>query len=836
MDAIHLARPWVLVLALGVSAALIAAAFPRRGRRPGAAARAALGCLAAGLLLAALAGPSVRIGEGAAAVVVAEDVSPSMMLAGAQLPLDTLQEAVEVHGVPVEPFGRADPGTDVAQGLRRAARALPQGRGGVVLLYTDGRETEGDAVRAASELASRGVPVHALLPDLASVADVRIASILPLTEARPGQGLRLQVRVASTVTASAVLRVSRPAAEEGPALTWERSLDLRPGLGATAVIEETAPSSGLLAYRAEVTAEADAVAENNAASLLVQVGPPRSVAYVHGGERPGRAARWLERSLPAGLVVQTVAAAEGVSYGPDVAVVVLDNMPARESLAAEPARRLARRVSNGGLGLLVLGGDAAFGAGGYADSPLDAVLPAETPAERRPVRLVLVIDASGSMNEAVGGVRKLTLATQAVLALRPALGPDDRVAIVAFATEAQPVSPLRPVAEWAALRRSLLTLTAGGGTRISPALGAALGLLLPEPADEETARHVLLLSDGRSEDFEVARLAGAFREAGVSVSAVATGADADRGRLGRLAEATGGRLYVERDLARLAETFLADLARARGEGLVKGPLGVSWGRPAPIWGAPGPPLPPVSAWNPTRARDEATVHWVGVSGTDDDDDDKPPPLLASWRVGIGAAAALPWPVSGASGAWLEEAGLPQRLAEIVLWLRGPDVPPDWSARLVERDARRLVRAVLAPEAIVDKAPGFVATVFGTGAVEARRVELEQVEPGTYEASLGRSRGPAAAVVVAREGGGRERMTLAAPGLPAAELDAFGVDLERLERIVAAAGGRIHATPESLAAALEAIEQRSYRPAGWHLAWAGAAAAVLLVVLRLAGKL
>lgn len=842
MSVIHLARPWVLLLAIPVVAAVLAPALRRRGRRPGAAGRAVLGSIAAGLLLVALAGPSVRVGEPGAHLAVAEDASASMRIAGAQLGPENIEGRIGAARLRAVAFERsAPPKTNVAEGLYEAARALPR-PGGVVLLYSDGRQTEGDARTAAAELAARGIQVHALVPELEPVADAGITSITSPTDARPRQAIRIRIGVASTVASAVRLGVSRPAAGDLPKRTWNRSIDVVAGLGSTVVIEDVAPAGGTVAYRAEISARGDTVPQNDTASLLLQIGAPRWVFCVHGGRRPSRAARWLQDTLPPGIRVRTVSADEGLPQGPNVAVMVLDNLPARESLAAEPARRLAARVRDGGLGLLVLGGDAAFGAGGYANSPLDAVLPVETPTERRPVRLVLVLDASGSMNEPFGGVRKLSLATQAVMALRPALDPHDRVGVVAFASEPRRVSPLRPVAEWTELRRALLGVQAGGGTRITPALEAARGMLPDQAPDEETARHVLLLSDGRSEDFQAASLAAAFRDAGVTVSAVATGEDARRAELRRLAEATGGRLYVETDLARLGETFLEDLARARGEGMLSGPLRAAWRTAQPVWTETSPPLPPVPAWNSTTARPEATVHWIGVPEAAEPRSDgpseegEPPPLLASWRVGLGAAVAMPWPVADAPEAWRTEADLPRRLADVVLWLRGPDVPPGWSARLLERGGGRLVRATLDAAALDEEAPAFVATVFRGGAAEPQRVEMEQVEPGIFEASLGPARGPAASVVVGRADRVRERVVLSAPGLPPAEFDALGVDRRRLEEIARAGGGRVHTSLDSVVAMLETIEQRSYRPVGWYAVWAGAAAGVLLVLLRLTGKL
>ena len=63
-----------------------------------------------------------------------------------------------------------------------------------------------------------------------------------------------------------------------------------------------------------------------------------------------------------------------------------------------------------------------------------------------------------------------------------------------------------------------------------------------------------------------------------------------------------------------------------------------------------------------------------------------------------------------------------------------------------------------------------------------------------------------------------------------------MDRAKLEAIVKAGGGRIHATPESLVEAVERIQVRGYKPVGVYLVWAAAAMAALQIVLRLLGRL
>ena len=840
-----LAHAWVLVLALPVWAAVLAAALASRPRRPGAAARAALTGLATGLLLVALAGPSVQVlRRGGADLCLLRDVSASMTLAGDDAGAHLAAEAAQAVGradlavlefaarpasppfPPPHDLGRA--ATNVADALRQAGSLLPEGRG-IVLLYSDGRETVGDARQAAAGLAARGIQVHALVPALGPVADARIVSIEPLARPESGRPLAIRVRVASSAPARARLTLARRADGFPPAVREER-LNLDGRLGAAVLFEDSLPDVPAVTYQAALDADLDAVADNNRAVLTLVLGPPRLVLYVHRGKQPGQALDWLRR---AGRPVIAAPADEGLAIPFEAAAVVLDNVPAWAALGEAAARRLAARVEEGGLGLLVLGGDASFSSGGYAQSPLEAVLPVESrAARRRPLEIVFVIDSSGSMNETSAGVRKITVAKQAVLQLRPVLAEADRVGIVAFAGEPRVVSPLRPLAAWDDLRLALLALEAGGGTRLTPALEAARGLFPPARPDHPAARHVLLLSDGRSEDFDVERLAAAYRAAGTSASAVAAGQDADRARLGRLAHETGGRLYVQADLARLAETFLRDVALARGEGLKAGPAPAAWRAARPIWEAAQAPLPDVPAWNPTRVKEGASLHWASPAAGGRAE----VPLLASWRRGMGVVAAMPWPVGEAPEPWRAADALPRYLADVVAYVAGPGGVPDWSARIVERDGRRLVRIEEPAGALAGEGPGFAAVLFTPNAATAAPLAPAQVAPGVFEAGLDRPADVAAAVIVSRRDAPGQRLTLATPGLPPKEFEQFGVARERLEAVARAGGGRVHDSLGSVARDLRAMQARARAPIAPYLVWAAAATAALLVVLRLAGKL
>lgn len=116
-------------------------------------------------------------------------------------------------------------------------------------------------------------------------------------------------------------------------------------------------------------------------------------------------------------------------------------------------------------------------------------------AERPAANLVLLIDVSGSMQDSL----KLPLLVEALQAMIPHLGPNDRVAIAVYAGAAGLVLPSTPASERDAILGALSRLEAGGSTNagegIRLAYEQAVASLIPGGINR-----VILCTDG---DFNV---------------------------------------------------------------------------------------------------------------------------------------------------------------------------------------------------------------------------------------------------------------------------------------------------------------------------------------------
>jgi len=183
-------------------------------------------------------------------------------------------------------------------------------------------------------------------------------------------------------------------------------------------------------------------------------------------------------------------------------------------------------------------------------------------AERTPLNIALVIDASGSMD---GG--KLEAAKQAALGLAERLTAPDRLTVVSFASDVQVHLDAVPVTKdnAARVRAEISRLQTRGMTLLSGGwfAGVECAARIAEEDPRMTPR-VILLSDGHANEGIVDHAAlGAhareLRMRGVLTSALGIGNGYDEQLLRGIAENGGGRLHDAEFTTEISSVLLGEL-------------------------------------------------------------------------------------------------------------------------------------------------------------------------------------------------------------------------------------------------------------------------------------
>ena len=671
--------------------------------------------------------------------------------------------------------------TDIGAAIQYAVAQLGGEGSRRILLASDGIENRGDAEAAAALARASGVQVHVLPLSPPGGGEVLVRDVSAPASVRAGETREVTAVVRSRATTPARILLLRDGAVEAG-----RSVMLEPGENAV-VFPLAFPERGLAAVTAVVDAGEDRFVENNRFTRLVEVTGAPALLYVASAGRRSSA-------LLAALAAQGIRVVERDAAGVPGSLagflpydaVVLDDVPGF-SFSWEKMETLERFVRDAGGGLLMLGGPHSFGAGGWFETPVERALPVDmdvtSQAQLPRLALVIVSDKSGSMGGTVPtGETKLDVVKSAALSVLELLNPFDRVGLLAFDADKEWTVPLTEARNREQVAADLATLQPGGGTVLFPALEEAFRTL---DAAEAAVKHVIVLSDGLTNPGEFERLARAMRAAKISVSTVAVGDDADAKLMADIASWGGGRTYATVDPRNIPRIFMTEtLLASRGLIVESRFLPRAVAALEPLTGIDPASLPPLLGFVLTYPKQGATRVLDALHDA---------PLLATWRYGLGRAAAFTSDLSGRWGrAWVTWESFPRFAAQLVRWLEPPASAEILHPAVAVHHGAGTI-AVDAWDALGAFVNGLEVSAVVAGPLRDRReVALPQTGPGRYEGAFSAgAAGDYVATVSARSADGQVSVRTVGASVPYPEeyLDT-GVDRDLLARLAAATGGGV----------------------------------------------
>jgi uncharacterized membrane protein len=225
-------------------------------------------------------------------------------------------------------------------------------------------------------------------------------------------------------------------------------------------------------------------------------------------------------------------------------------------------------VEEYGGGLLTVGGDRAYQGGDMSGSTLEEQLPVLCISDAKPVSVVMVIDASGSMGGfSSNGKTAIEMAKQGAKECIAALSGSDFVGVISFdgIEHLHTGTSLIPASQKQNLYDAVDEISAGGGTLYEGALQAARTLLLSAKTELRT---ILFLTDGMSQEdtAQYMHVVESLRKEGVTVTAFGIcdyGASPDLTILENIAAVTGGEFYKVDNVDILPEIMVDVAYRAQ---------------------------------------------------------------------------------------------------------------------------------------------------------------------------------------------------------------------------------------------------------------------------------
>lgn len=625
---------------------------------------------------------------------------------------------IEFGGRPLDPSTAGDTwpaATDIERALEAALAAHAERRYSVAVLVSDGHETAGDALRGLRATREAGLPVRWFGVGRPLPA-TRIVDVLAPDVVQAGLPVQVTVRLAGRLDSP--LRVNATTRTSAGDL---QSATARPDDSgrATLLLPGNAGGELLVGITLQDASSGETLdAWDDAAA--VEVTARATILYVQGAAGP------LARSLAeGGWNVDVVPASRVDAFADRVAdhgVIVLDDV-AVDDAGPHFWDELTSAVRDQGIGLLALGGERSFSAGGYRESQLESVLPvqSEPAALDQPASVVFAVDKSGSMGAGAAGVDRFRLAQRAVIEAARGLTGRDSLGVVVFDVEPRVLMPLGPADAGKVLLERDWRTTPRGGTRLAPALEAAAAELERSAASR---RILVVVTDGFIDQSSLETVRERMRMSRIETLAFAVGPDANLAALSRLVEPGSGRAVRVGEAAVLPRVVRAELERRRAR-TERGRIEVVQERPLPIAQGVFRDWPPVAAYAVTRSRPEAAIAVRSRRGD---------PLVALASPGQGRVVAITSGLGRWTPDWLGWSEWPRLAGGLVGWVSG--APGAGTLGLTVTDLARGLRI----EADLRDAAGWADTIGAslrvtTPSGRTRSVALEHLAPGRARVDL-----------------------------------------------------------------------------------------------------
>lgn len=481
--------------------------------------------------------------------------------------------------------------TNLEAALRMARASFPDDTSKRVVLVTDGNENVGDALAEAQQLIDDGIGIDVIPVQLIWDQDVSVDRVTVPTNLRVGQNFDIRVvltnhppsqspELAQTIKGKLRItkRVGRAGAAADSDVLSETDVELEPGPNVFS-IPQRADESSLVNVEAQFIpneGQIDNHQQNNQAAAYTNIQGQGRVLFIedsgHMGEFDGLV-RLMRRNDVSVDMLTTDQLFSTLDELIPYDLIVLGNVPRSGgedvetgfTFSDEQINMLVDNTERMGSGLLVLGGDRSFGAGGWNSTKLEEALPIDFEIRNDKVAasgaLVMILHACETPN---GNHWQKVIAREAL----NVLGPIDYCGILGWdnlkgvddwlwkiPTGLDKVTPQNKKRMLGILGR----MAPGDMPNFQPAMQKGLQQLIPNPA---SAKQMIIISDG-DPSAPTPALLGQFRQNQIVITTVAVGSHgpADHQTLKNIAQATGGRYYAVNNNRALPRIFQREARR-----------------------------------------------------------------------------------------------------------------------------------------------------------------------------------------------------------------------------------------------------------------------------------
>jgi len=604
--------------------------------------------------------------------------------------------------------------TNVSAAIRAAAAAMPQAGRKRIVLLSDGNENDGAAISEAASAKSSGVRIDCLPIRYGYSREVMIEKLVTPNEVAAGKTASIRIVARAFTGGPAKLRLF--ADGQQIAVT---DVTLKPGANVFEM-QQVLKDSHVYQFKATIESPDDSLYQNNAATSFTIVRGEKKVLIVEGKQGDGGTLGDALRDEKVAVdVVAANAIPQPVALMTSYDTVILVNVAAYD-LRPDMIKVLSAAVRDYGVGLVMVGGEDSFGAGGWRGTPVEDALPVDMDIKDRQViptgALVVIMH---TCEFPAGNRWGIDIAKAAV----DTLGNYDEFGLLYYGAGEQWLVPLSPVTDRARIKNIINTMQAGDMPDFEPTIrmaDAALG------KSQASVKHMVIISDGDPQAPSPAVMQSIVSK-GITISTVAVFPHDgfSSGTLQAIAKVGKGRYYCPSKAEELPQIFIKEARTVRRGLICENAFKPSLVQQSvPVTGFKTADFPILKGYVITSPKPLAELPLLAANGD---------PLLAHWQYGLGRSAAFTSDAKAKwASNWVSWDQYRRFWGQVVEWVERKTQNSDFSTSCTVRSDETTV----AIDAVGKKGDFINFVQFGGTVLDpsggSAPLKLEQTAPGHYE--------------------------------------------------------------------------------------------------------
>ena len=588
--------------------------------------------------------------------------------------------------------------TSLESALKLAKATFPEDSAKRIVVVSDGNENLGDSIGLAQSMAREGIGIDVVPVQLEVDSDISVDKVVIPSDVRKGADFETRVVLTNDAVATEanpdgkvqgkLKLVENASGEDRVVRTLDVTLD--PGKNVIG-IKHQVDKAAVFTFAATFTPDdpsVDAIVQNNSASAFTHVRGKGKVLLIEDFASTGEFAVLVEMLRKNSIEVQTMTNAELFSTPAQLLEfdsVILGNVARSTgdgntaySFSDAQIEMLVRNCEDLGCGLVMLGGDRSFGAGGWSNTKLESAMPVDFQIKNDKVRavgcLIMMMHAS---EIAQSNFWQKKICQEAI----KVLGPMDYCGVVTWPNAGSgrwlwklPTGVDRVFGNRKKMMGMVGRMTVGDMPDFNGPMQLALkGFKTAGGAGgKPSMKHMIIISDGDPIPPRGTLLNGFVKEK-IVISTVACGvhAQAMNNPLRKIATQTGGKFYFVKDAKALPKIFQLEARRVAKPVIKESKVGMKL-RITPsgkqheiLKGVVLDSLPGFTGYVLTTVKTNPLVEQLLLSN-DPNDEGENSTLLATWRFGVGRATVFTSDVGHKwTTDWLEDGNFEKLLVQAI---------------------------------------------------------------------------------------------------------------------------------------------------------------------------